>query len=136
MGTQSNANRKGKSMNTQTNDSVKQNRRAINAAAKARAASQAEAEAKAKADAGPSQIKIGKYTVDKGIPMPTNVARKGRAEKYPWGLMEIGHSFFIPGEKSGNKVSQKNTFYKGQRHFICGEDTVDDVVGLRVWRDQ
>jgi len=112
------------------NRKIEENRLNINAN------DEGKAEGENKAPEGPTQVKIGKYTVDKGIPMPVNAGRKGRAEKYPWAALNIGDSFFMPQVRSGNMVSQKNTHYKDQRHFICGADTVEGVEGLRVWRDK
>ncbi len=67
---------------------------------------------------------MNEYKIEKGIPMPPI------PKKYPFNLMEIGDSFFVP--KPPNKVSAVAGLY-GKRHgkkFRC--ITVDG--GTRVFR--
>jgi hypothetical protein len=45
------------------------------------------------------------YPIDTDIPIPGRPGKQGRVAQFPWTRLEIGHSFFVPGErayKTGN----------------------------------
>lgn len=71
------------------------------------------------------------FTVDKGIPCPT--AGIGIA-KYPWATMEVGDSFFVPGDPRVlalrlQAAASKERTRTGKRY--TGRRQVD---GVRIWR--
>ena len=70
------------------------------------------------------------YEVEDGIPMP-ELVRKSNEPKYPWRLMGVGQSFFIPEITAGRLWSQiaqakKRTGYTFTARNVDG--------GVRVWR--
>ena len=64
--------------------------------------------------------------IEKGVPPPPT--HKGK--KYPFGDMDVGDSFLVPGAKVTTLSVAKRDYERGGRKFICR--TVDD--GVRVWR--
>lgn len=71
------------------------------------------------------------YYVETGIEMPQ---KRFAHAKYPWDLMEIGQSFFVPGDpvKAMNSVTSCRRYAQkryGTRYAIR---TVEG--GVRVWR--
>ena len=43
------------------------------------------------------------YEIEKGIERP-EIARPDRVTKYPWSMLEIGDSFFVPNKKLGEAI--------------------------------
>ena len=87
------------------------------------------------------------FPIESGVPMPKE---KGRYCKYPWRVMEVGDSFFVPHVDRGNLVT--DTFapsapdlnlklhrlralitYQHRKHPEHFEVRVVDG-GVRVWR--
>ena len=71
------------------------------------------------------------YHVEPGIPMPDppGVAR------YPWGQMEVGESFFVPGRHSANMASTASAAgARLGRTFRVRTVVESGVKGVRVWR--
>lgn len=72
------------------------------------------------------------YKIEKRIPIPARIyGGAGRPEKYPWGSLRVGESFFV-GDRSIQTVSSAAGF-AAERHnakYTCR--TVDG--GVRVWR--
>lgn len=72
--------------------------------------------------------------INKGVPMP---AIAGGRKIYPFGAMEIGESFFVPGVKS-KKVSAAAGAYQGRhgnlKKFSTRTVTENGVLGVRCWR--
>ena len=71
-----------------------------------------------------------KFVVEHNIPVPTS-SGKGRPSKYPWAVMKVGDSFFVPGIKTvqiaGVAQSQaRNHGTKWTTRAVNG--------GARVWR--
>ena len=62
--------------------------------------------------------------------------RKHAGCKYPYLLMNIGDSFFIPNMKSTSMSCQLNSFSKNHPGyaFVTHKATKNGVIGLRVWR--
>ena len=40
------------------------------------------------------------YPIATDIPIPKKPGRQGRVVTFPWERLEIGHSFFVPGDRS------------------------------------
>lgn len=40
------------------------------------------------------------YPIATDIPIPRRPGKQGRVVTFPWARLEVGHSFFVPGEKS------------------------------------
>ena len=75
--------------------------------------------------------------IDKNIPIPRDNPRN----KYPYHELEVGDSFFIPNEMTGNpdntisaSVAVTNKRMKGNRLFICRRRVTNGKQGWRVWR--
>lgn len=66
--------------------------------------------------------------VDKGIPAPER--ENGRPCKYPWRLMNVGDSFFVPGNASGLHSTAKHCGIG----IVTRVETVNGEKGVRVWR--
>lgn len=73
-------------------------------------------------------------TIEKGIPLPKDPAKIDRRKigKYPFGVMDIGDSFFISGEGMGGPAYSAAMRFglRNDRRFKCVG--MDD--GLRIWR--
>lgn len=70
-------------------------------------------------------------TIDKDIP----VVNQKTKSRYPFFVMDVNDSFFVPLEKSNSvkaRASQLNK--KTSLKFTASLDTKDGVTGLRVWR--
>lgn len=66
--------------------------------------------------------------IDKGIPAPAS----GRHLKYPFAMMEIGDSFFVPTTTSSNILV---CAYKHRpKRFTTRSVVENGVRGIRVWR--
>ena len=74
------------------------------------------------------------YRVEKGVPLPLSAGQKGK-NKYPWYEMEVGDSFFVPGDKRGS-VHNSASGIKSRTGlcFSCSVVTENGVKGVRVWR--
>ncbi len=69
-----------------------------------------------------------RYVIDKDVPLPAK-ATVGRKSKYPFDLMEVGDSFFVPGKvRMASTVGQASR--RLGRRFVWNEETS----GVRVWR--
>ena len=68
------------------------------------------------------------YEIEKGIERP-EIARPDRVTKYPWSMLEIGDSFFVPNKKPGRVGAAVRAKKFG---FKFSERTVDG--GVRIWR--
>lgn len=69
-----------------------------------------------------------RYVIDKNVPLPAK-ATTGRKSKYPFDLMEVGDSFFVPGKvRMASTVGQASR--RLGRRFVWNEETG----GVRVWR--
>lgn len=75
---------------------------------------------------------MSEFTIEKGIPVAKSIGR-GRKNKYPFGAMEVGDSFFVK-EGKGKNISRVCCMYGKSltRRFTCR--TVDG--GVRVWRTE
>jgi hypothetical protein len=75
------------------------------------------------------------YEVTQGMPIPAPAVGLGPKEpKYPWKLLHIGDSFFVP---LGDKKSPFNVYGPQQRYNfkLCVRTTTEDgIKGERVWR--
>ncbi len=61
--------------------------------------------------------------IEDGIPVPPAA---GRASKYPWDVVSVGQSFFIPGRQKKLLVPKRLKPRKFTQRI--------DETGLRVWR--
>lgn len=79
------------------------------------------------------------FQIETDVPVPPKSARRGSTEKYPFAKMEIGQSFFVPGEVKMNSTiasAQKRTGHKFEA-FPDQDGTGEDgkpCKGVRVWR--
>ena len=69
-----------------------------------------------------------RYVIDKNVPLPAK-ATTGRKSKYPFDLMEVGDSFFVPGKVRMASTVRQASRRLGRR-FVWNEETG----GARVWR--
>lgn len=65
--------------------------------------------------------------IEKSVPIPTN--GPGRRSIYPWGQMELGDSFFVPGKKLMDKQVHVRARRDGRKYLVRSEGD-----GQRVWR--
>ena len=70
------------------------------------------------------------YEIDKGIPIPPPASR--RRCKYPFAVMKVGDSFFVPGGKRSTIRSAVHTRRKAHPNERWVVRTKDN--GVRVWR--
>lgn len=73
--------------------------------------------------------------IETGVPVPVSARASGA--KYPFGQLEVGHSFFVEGVKRGTLASRAHTFAKKQTppwKFKVSAAEKDGVAGMRVWR--
>jgi len=76
-------------------------------------------------------------TIDKDIPIPTKM-QLGRRSKYPFDIMDVGDSFFVPGRDGksfGGTVTAARKRYTDMS-FEMRTVKEDGVVGVRVWRTE
>ena len=73
-----------------------------------------------------------KIEIEIGVPTPNNVRQY---RKYPWKEMQIGQSFFVPGDiaKTKNTLASSATRYKPTK-FVLRAAEKDGLTGIRVWR--
>ena len=77
------------------------------------------------------------FPIAKGIPIPP--ARSGRTGPrkpkytYPWRLLEVGDSFFVPGVLVSD-VSYRAVARKLGREFVARSVCEGDLFGVRFWR--
>lgn len=83
------------------------------------------------------------FVISKGVEKPAVVRTShGRESIYPWGVLEVGDSFFVPGKvasKFGSTISTARKSFKekgDERKFSARNVTEDGVTGIRVWRDE
>lgn len=71
------------------------------------------------------------FDLEKNIPLP-KISRAGHNSKYPFSIMEVGDSFFVPEKTAKAFTSTVAAAGKrlGDRRFACR--TVEG--GVRVWR--
>lgn len=82
-----------------------------------------------------------KYQLEDGIPLPSRkVAVKGETA-YPYAVMGVNQSFFVPVSEHMTKPWQTLTSMSSRisrelhpKKFTTAKDTVDGVEGVRVWR--
>lgn len=72
------------------------------------------------------------YTIDKAIPIPTNV--KGARNKYPLELLEVGESFFVPLETPKQAKNLRSSMGVRAKKLGITIVTLADDTGVRVWR--
>lgn len=65
--------------------------------------------------------------IDKGVPLPP---KKVREEKYPWSVLEVGDSFFVPKPLSSLSGAQTAAAKRLGRRFSSRSETG----GTRIWR--
>lgn len=72
------------------------------------------------------------YKIEKGIPAPVTLAKRGRRTKYPFKKLKVGDSFLVPNaNKTSLSVCAGNQAKKLNREFITRSIGKKDV---RVWR--
>lgn len=75
------------------------------------------------------------FKIENDVPMPTRV--RGRRGKYPFAALQIGESFFVPGDaKSVRHVRNAACAHarKHGGHFRGSMRVENGVDGIRVWR--
>ncbi len=73
--------------------------------------------------------------VQDGVPIPQSRGRSLR--KYPWECLNVGQSFFVPGDKQASIVSAAWGWAKRQSpgaRFTSRKVVENGVAGVRVWR--
>ena len=74
------------------------------------------------------------YTIDKNVPAPA-VVSLGAPAKYPWRAMDVGDSFFVPGNKASAMTSAAAmTARRLGCKYTTRTVTENGVKGVRVWR--
>ncbi len=74
----------------------------------------------------------GAITIDRNVPMPEF---QTVTHKYPWRLMTVGESFFVPMKNKASFGAYCRD--KGKKlgcEFRCENATAQGVEGVRVWR--
>ncbi len=73
------------------------------------------------------------FKIEKGIPIPLNWRGRVGSNMYPYMLMEVGDSFFIPSV-DGKKVHISGAYkvWAKKSGFRFSSRRVDN--GIRVWR--
>ncbi len=84
------------------------------------------------------------FKIDTNVPLPEDM--RNRASKYPWGMMEVGYSLFIPMEEGDDSKRMKNRISQSCRNFGKKQEPEwkytlryrleDEVSGVRVWRSE
>lgn len=72
------------------------------------------------------------FQIDKNVPAPLS----GRNRLYPWGELEPGDSFFVPGRTTrniGGAIGQARNRYPDWE-IVARTVTENGVKGVRVWR--
>ncbi len=79
------------------------------------------------------------YEIEKGVPLPEGAGKE--RQKYPFGEMRPGDSFFVPGGATvnahGNKSAYSAASNYGRAHgwkFSARTVTENGVKGVRIWR--
>lgn len=77
------------------------------------------------------------FNIDKDVPVSNS--NKGAHSKYPWSVMGVGDSFFVPLDGRDYRRVQSSLLGSGTRQFLSGgvrtsKVTEGGVVGIRVWR--
>ena len=89
----------------------------------------------------PSEVQ---FKIDKDIPLPEDM--RSRVSKYPWGMMDVGDSLFLPIEKGDDGKRMKNRISQSCRNFGKKQEPQwkytlryrleNEVSGVRVWRSE
>ena len=89
----------------------------------------------------PSEVQ---FKIDKDIPLPNDM--RSRVSKYPWGMMDVGDSLFLPIEEGDDGKRMKNRIAQSCRNFGKKQEPQwkytlryrleDEVSGVRVWRSE
>lgn len=68
------------------------------------------------------------FEIQKGIPVTET---RGTPRRYPWGEMEVGDSFFVPGMTTSNFGGRRTD---AERRHGIKIATRKEGDGVRVWR--
>ncbi len=89
----------------------------------------------------PSEVQ---FKIDKDIPLPNDM--RSRVSKYPWGMMDVGDSLFLPieegddGKRMKNRIAQScRNFGKKQKpewKYTLRYRLENEVSGVRIWRSE
>ena len=89
----------------------------------------------------PSEVQ---FKIDKNVPLPDDM--RSRVSKYPWGMMDVGDSLFLPIEKGDDGKRMKNRIAQSCRNFGKKQEPQwkytlryrleNEVSGVRVWRSE
>ena len=74
-----------------------------------------------------------KPQIDADIPLPS---RRGNGSKYPFHLMTVGDSFFVPDVKGATLSNAAGHWRKRGFNFAVRMVTEDGVRGARIWRTE
>lgn len=78
-----------------------------------------------------------RYTLEHGVPIPTMLVRNGRVSRYPFGQMEVGHSFKTAIKLRSRIQAAMSSFNKSNLHnmkFTARTVNENDQLFYRVWR--
>lgn len=76
---------------------------------------------------------ISEYAIDTAVPIPDPRGGLGKL-KYPFPMMNVGDSFFVPGRGSQGVKGSINYWNARGRKFTTRTRTENGVYGVRVWR--
>jgi hypothetical protein len=70
------------------------------------------------------------FKVERGIPIPP-MPHPGRPYKYPWRLLEVGDSFFVP---EGNLKTLRSAWKEASKRLGFRCSYRQEEGGIRIWR--
>ena len=79
------------------------------------------------------------FALETDVPVPVRTGSGGRSgsSKYPFPLMEPGHSFLVPGDIKSQTVRSAVSAYQKRVGESAGKFSVRTVGdGVRVWRTE
>ena len=78
------------------------------------------------------------FVLESDVPVPTRTGSGGRrsgTSKYPFAVMDVGHSFLVPGDAKTQTVRSAVSAYQKRAGDAAGKFSVRAVNdGVRVWR--
>ena len=78
-----------------------------------------------------------RYILEHGVPIPSMIVRNGRVSRYPFGQMEVGHSFKTDVKVRSKVQAAMSSFNRRNElgmKFTARTVHEDDKLAYRVWR--
>ncbi len=86
-----------------------------------------------------NNVDWSQFILDSHIPVPEDDTR-GRPLIYPFKIMVVGQSLFVPGDKRKQTLINQSASQYGKRNnkkFVTRTNRIEDgVEGVRVWRKE